>query len=49
MFMHILDNHWYLVIVGNLNTCHELKYRTDIFSKDPIANQTIFSLLKKLG
>ena len=47
MFMHISDNHRYLVIVGNLNTPHELKYQTDIFSKDPIPNQTVFSLLKK--
>ena len=47
MFMHILDNHRYLVIVGDLNTPHELKYQTDIFSKDPIPNQMVFSLLKK--
>ena len=48
MFMHILDNHRYLVIVGDLNTPHELKYQTDIFSKDPIPNQTIFFFAEEM-
>lgn len=46
MFNHILDNHRYLVIIGDMSTPSQLKYRTDLFQTQPVRSQTIFQLKK---
>ena len=47
MLHHVLDHHRYIVIMGDLKTSPELKYRTDIFATHAIPHQTIYHLEKK--
>ena len=44
MFYYILENHRYLVIVGDQRVPSHLKFRTDIFALDPIPHQTVYAL-----
>ena len=44
MLHHVLDHHWYIVIMGDLKTSPKLKYCTDIFATHPIPHQTIYHL-----
>ena len=44
MLHYMLDNHRYIVIMGDLKTSPKLKYHTDIFATNPIPHQTIYHL-----
>ena len=46
MLHHVLDDHRYIVIMGDLKTSPKLKYHTNIFAMDPIPHQTINHLEK---